>query len=193
MGRTRVGASGRYTGAGRGGFCTASGDPCCTRCAAKRSRAPRRSSMLGESASIIISALMKLPYIPEMPSGDKRRLLEDFLAEFPNISTDPAWNLVSLTAAFVVWLEEESHSPPSNYPRGMVCSGLFRGFTRAPQPERPSPKGNRGYVQPEAAEVISSDEHLRVEWSALNDGIRSIYEVLGPPPLKMLSGVRDGR
>jgi hypothetical protein len=189
--------------------------------------------MFRESTGIVINAFMKSsPDIPKMPSGKLRRLLEDFFAEFPNITTDPAWTLESLEEAFVVWLGEEPDTPRSNSPRGMVYDGLERGFRRAPgqpspkgnrryvrrkpspkgnrghvQPERPFPKGNRGhvrperpslkgnlgYVQPEAAEVINSDERLRIEWSTLNDDIRRIYEILGPPPLKMLSGVRDGR
>jgi CRP-like cAMP-binding protein len=41
--------------------------------------------------------------------------------------------------------------------------------------------------QPEAAEVIDSDELLRAEWSTVNDGIQAIYKILGPPPLKTLS------
>ena len=93
--------------------------------------------------------------------------------------------------------------PPPEGTRGYAQKDI-RGYGQ---------KGNRGYIQPEvaevtnphpepaeainiqpeAAEVINSDEQLRNEWSALNNDISWIYETLGPPPLKTLVGVRDGR
>jgi hypothetical protein len=186
--------------------------------------------MFGESGSIIASALMKSPNnLPKMPSRKLRGLLEDFVNEFQHLTTDPAWTLEAWEEAFILWLHEESNSPPSRTPRGMVYDGISRGPRASRLPEGPPPKGTRGYVQkgirgyvqkgkrgyiqpeaadvtnpqpeaaeviniqPEAAEVINSDEQLRIEWTTLNDDIRRTYEILGPPPLKTLAGIRDGR
>ena len=45
----------------------------------------------------------------------------------------------------------------------------------------------------EEAEKIDSDEFLRLEWDARNDDIGRIYTILGPPPLRTLSGVPHER
>jgi hypothetical protein len=192
-------------------------------------RANRRSSMVGDSGAIILSALMKSPDIPKMPSGYKRRLLEDFVKELRHLTTDPAYSLKSWEEMFILWLHEEPSSPPSSVLRGIVYDSISRRIHASQLPEGPPPKGTRGYVQkgirgylqkgkrgyiqleaaeatnpqpeaaeviniqPEAAEVINSDEQLRIEWSTLNDDIRRIYEILGPPPLKILTGGRSGR
>lgn len=78
---------------------------------------------------------------------------------------------------------------------GYLQKGI-RVYVRPEAAEATNPQPKAAEVtnpRPDAAEVINSDECLRIEWSALNDDIRSIYEILGPPPLKTLSGVRDGR
>jgi hypothetical protein len=93
--------------------------------------------------------------------------------------------------------------PPPEGTRGYVRKGISgygqkgnRGYSQPEVAEVTSPQPGPAEViniQPEAAEVINSDEQLRSEWSALNNDISRIYEVLGPPPLKTLVGVRDGR
>jgi hypothetical protein len=40
---------------------------------------------------------------------------------------------------------------------------------------------------------ISEDPLLKAGWDATNVDIQRIYQALGPPPLRTLSGVRDGR
>lgn len=40
----------------------------------------------------------------------------------------------------------------------------------------------------EEVEKITSDEFLRLEWDARNNDISRIYTILGPPPLRTLSG-----
>jgi hypothetical protein len=43
------------------------------------------------------------------------------------------------------------------------------------------------------AEDIMSDDLLRAEWHIINNNIGRIYQILGPPPLRTISGARHGR
>jgi putative flippase GtrA len=49
------------------------------------------------------------------------------------------------------------------------------------------------YLSPEEARIVASDAHLKAEWTNVNASISTIYELLGPPPLKTLSGTEHGR
>jgi hypothetical protein len=72
--------------------------------------------------------------------------------------------------------------------RTIIFNGIHRSILLKLAGETQSSGHESNRLQPEEAEVINSDELLRAEWSTVNDGIQTIYKILGPPPLKTLSG-----
>jgi hypothetical protein len=99
----------------------------------------------------------------------------------------------SLVAELLVHYEKEGDL----YGRARDLDALRNALTALNLPDigdaSTPPRANLPHLRPEAADRIDSDEHLKNEWRSVHVDIQRIYEVLGPPPLKTLTGSRDDR
>jgi hypothetical protein len=86
----------------------------------------------------------------------------------------------------------EPGSPGNNQERLNALAELMTGLANRPpgSPDPNQPPLQRSYLHPDEAQKIPSDRYLHEEWLYANIDISRVYEILGPPPLKTLSGTQ---